>query len=75
MLEHSYRHYRKQSGVRVINSVLSYNSDWEMPVAFNSIVSIKLWANAYYSVPEGKNGKLTMTETSHIVSCYGNNRP
>ena len=39
--------------------------DWEMPVAFNSIrVLVNSGRTLYYSVPEGKNGKLTMTETS-----------
>lgn len=39
--------------------------DWEMPVAFNSIrVLVNSGRTLYYSVPEGQNGKLTMTETS-----------
>jgi len=39
--------------------------DWEMPVEFNSVrVLVHSGRTLYYSVPEGKNGKLTMTETS-----------
>ncbi len=39
--------------------------DWEMPVAFNSVrVLVNSGRTLYYSVPEGQNGKLTMTESS-----------
>lgn len=39
--------------------------DWEMPVAFNSVrVLVNSGRTLYYSVPEGPNGKLTMTESS-----------
>jgi transglutaminase-like putative cysteine protease len=39
--------------------------DWEMPVEFNSVrVLVHSGRTLYYSVPDGKNGKLTMTETS-----------
>jgi len=39
--------------------------DWEMPVELNSIrILVHAGRTLYYSVPEGKNGKLTMTETS-----------
>jgi transglutaminase-like putative cysteine protease len=39
--------------------------DWEMPVALNSIrVLVNSGRTIYYSVPEGQNGKLTITEAS-----------
>lgn len=39
--------------------------DWEMPVAFSSVrVLVNSGRTLYYSVPEGQNGKLTMTESS-----------